>query len=197
MAILSKGIGKNIHQATTDDAFCSKKPLVLLSTNDRTLEELTCSSSRSTFHPLPHLGCSERAAAPGHSGAAQALRKAQLNSGGSVQPQLSSGQLLAQIPAQGSGQRQLEGGAGQEPAWPGTGCCCSSSMTHLAAMWARKQPQGHLGSGGTAGMCHHTSISQAMPKVTSMSWPRAAQLILKGHNSLVEPPDILQSLLVT
>lgn len=37
MAILSKGTGKNIHQATADDEFCSKKPLVLLSTNYRTL----------------------------------------------------------------------------------------------------------------------------------------------------------------
>lgn len=32
------------------------------------------------------------------------------------------------------------------------------------------------------GMCHHTSVSHGLPKVTSMSWPRAAALILKGIN---------------
>lgn len=38
-----------------------------------------------------------------------------------------------------------------------------AAVTHLAAMWAGEQPEGHVGSGGTAGTC------QALPKATSMS----------------------------
>lgn len=72
---------KNIHQATTDDEFCSKKPLVLLSTNYRTLGTdllLLKVHIPSSVPPGMREG-SERAAAPGHLLAAQALRTAKLH----------------------------------------------------------------------------------------------------------------------